>query len=107
MRKFDKLVKQVAEGVENEIRESIAAGWDSASYEQDFGNTTVMVEVELVGRGIVVQINDVWIEREDSEHASPLVIEAIKKALPDWIAIDRQVEEEQSAYKYEAEYMMN
>lgn len=106
MRKFDKLVKQVAQGVENEIRESIAAGLDSASYEQDFGNTTVMVEVELVGRGIVVQINDVWIEREDCDHSSPLVVEAIKQALPDWIAIERQVEEEQSSYKYEAEYMI-
>ena len=49
MKKFEKLVKEIKDGVEYEMRESIAAGWNHLSYEHDFGNTTVMVEVELVG----------------------------------------------------------
>lgn len=82
MKKFEKLVKEIKDGVEYEMRESIAAGWNHLSYEHDFGNTTVMVEVELVGCGLVVQINDVWVERDNSEHQSPMVVKPSNRHSP-------------------------
>ena len=107
MKKFEKLVKEIKDGVEYEMRESIAAGWKHLSYEHDFGNTTVMVEVELVGCGLVVQINDVWVERDNSEHQSPMVVEAIKQALPCWVDVQREVEAENEMYELQEQYMMN
>ena len=107
MKKFDKLVKEIKDGVEYEMRESIAAGWNHLSYEHDFGNTTVMVEIELVGCGLVVQINDVWVERDNSEHQSPMVVEAIKQALPCWVDVQREVEAENEMYELQEQYMMN
>ena len=107
MKKFEKLVKEIKDGVEYEMRESIAAGWNHLSYEHDFGNTTVMVEVELVGCGLVVQINDVWVERDNSEHQSPMVVEAIKQALPCWVDVQREVEAENEMYELQEQYMMN
>ena len=32
MKKFEKLVKEIKDGVEYEMRESIAAGWNHLSY---------------------------------------------------------------------------
>lgn len=107
MKKFEKLVKEIKDGVEYEMRESIAAGWNHLSYEHDFGNTTVMVEVELVGCGIVVQINDVWVERDNSEHQSQMVVEAIKQALPCWVDVQREVEAGNEMYELQEQYMMN
>lgn len=107
MKKFDKLVKEIQSGVEDAIRESISAGMNTTSYEQDYGNTTVEVEIELVGCGLVVQINDVWIERDNSEHRSPMVVEAIRQALPCWVDIDREVAAENELFELEAQYMMN
>lgn len=106
MRKFDKLVKEIQQDIRMEMRWRIADDVNTLTYEKDFGNTTIVVDIEMVGRGCVIQVNDVYIER-DNDHNSPLVVAAIKRAIPDWIEVEREVEDENLMYELEAQYMMN
>ena len=92
MKKFDKALKEIAAGVKDAMYDAISEDLTSCSYEYDFGNTTIMVEVELVGSVCAVVVPDVWIERDDCEHNSPRVIEAVKNILPDWWSVTQEVE---------------
>ena len=107
MTRFEKTIKELAKNVAIEMHDCIASGYDRMSYEQDYGNTTIMVEVELVGTIFSIDVVDVWIERDNSEHQSPKVIEAIKRALPNWWDVRQQVEEENRCYELQTQYMMN
>lgn len=92
MKKFDKALKEIAAGVKDAMYDAISEDLTRCSYEYDFGNTTIMVEVELVGSVCAVVVPDVWIERDDCEHNSPRVIEAIKNILPDWWSVTQEVD---------------
>ena len=92
MKKFDKALKEIAAGVKDAMYDAISEDLTRCSYEYDFGNTTIMVEVELVGSVCAVVVPDVWIERDDCEHNSPRVIEAVKNILPDWWSVTQEVE---------------
>lgn len=92
MKKFDKALKEIADGVKDAMYDAISEDLTRCSYEYDFGNTTIMVEVELVGSVCAVVVPDVWIERDDCEHNSPRVIEAVKNILPDWWSVTQEVE---------------
>ena len=92
MKKFDKALKEIAAGVKDAMYDAISEDLTRCSYEYDFGNTTIMVEVELVGSVCAVEVPDVWIERDDCEHNSPRVIEAVKNILPDWWSVTQEVE---------------
>lgn len=107
MKKFEKFVEEFAKNVESEMYDCIANGYDRMSYEQDYGNTTIMVEVELVGTIFSIDVVDVWIERDNSEHQSPKVIETIKQSLPKWWDVRQQVEEHNHQFELEAQFMMN
>ena len=92
MKKFDKALKEIAAGVKDAMYDAIADDMSRCSYEYDFGNTTIMVEVEVVGSFMAVVIPDVWVDREDTTHNSPRVIDAVKNILPDWWAVTQEVE---------------
>lgn len=92
MKKFDKALKEIAAGVKDAMYDAISEDLTRCSYEYDFGNTTIMVEVELVGSVCAVVVPDVWIERDDCEHNSPRVIEAVKNILPDWWSVTQEVD---------------
>lgn len=92
MKKFEKALKEIAAGVKDAMYDAISEDLTRCSYEYDFGNTTIMVEVELVGSVCAVVVPDVWIERDDCEHNSPRVIEAVKNILPDWWSVMQEVE---------------
>ena len=94
MKKFDKALTKIKSGVESAMYDAISNDERSCSYEYDFGNTTIMIEVEVVGYPMSVIVPDVWVEREDCTHNSPKVIEAVKNVLPDWWTIREQVEEQ-------------
>lgn len=92
MKKFDKALQEIAAGVKDAMYDAIADDMPRCSYEYDFGNTTIMVEVEVVGSFMAVVIPDVWVDREDTTHNSPRVIDAVKNILPDWFAVTQEVE---------------
>lgn len=92
MKKFDKALKEIAAGVKDAMYDAIADDMTRCSYEYDFGNTTIMVEVEVVGSFMAVVIPDVWVDREDTTHNSPRVIDAVKNILPDWWSVTQEVE---------------
>ena len=84
MKKFDKALKEIAAGVKDAMYDAISNEMPRCNYEYDFGNTTIMVEVEVVGSFMAVVIPDVWVDRDDCTHNSPRVIDAVKNILPDW-----------------------
>lgn len=92
MKKFDKALEKINSGVKSAMYDAIANDERSCSYEYDFGNTTIMIEIEVVGCAMCVVVPDVWIERDDCEHNSPKVIEAVKNVLPDWWAVTQEVQ---------------
>ena len=92
MKKFDKALSNIAAGVKSAMYDAIENDETICSYEYDYGNTTIMVEVQLIVGGCCVVVPDVWIERDDCEHQSPRVIEAVKNVLPDWWAVTQEVQ---------------
>ena len=107
MKKFDKVLKEVAAGVKNEMRSSVESGVNYLSYEYDLSDCTIMIESHQVVciNGTSVSDYDVWIEREDSTHESPMVINAIRQVLPEWIDVIREFEESQREFEMEERYM--
>ena len=92
MTTFDKALKEIAAVVKDAMYDAISDDMTRCSYEYDFGNTTIMVEVAVVGSFMAVVIPDVWVDREDTTHNSPRVIDAVKNILPDWWAVTQEVE---------------
>ena len=92
MKKFEKALNEIKQGVYEKMYDAVSCDDRTCSYEYDFGNTTIMVEVEVVGSFMAVVIPDVWVEREDCEHNSPRVINAVKNILPDWWSVTQEVE---------------
>lgn len=103
MKKFDKFVQEIANEVEHEIRECIYADRKTMYYEKACNNEIVYIEMQMAGNS--VDVIDVCILRDD-ERNSPLVAEAIKQALPDWLEIQEQVEEETHEFNLEEQYRM-
>lgn len=109
MKKFDKLVKEIAKEVREEMHYSIECGLDRMSYEHDLIDCTIMIECHRVRcvNGMVISDYDVWVARDNEEHKNPNVINTIRQALPEWYEVERQYEEEQAEFKREEEYMLN
>lgn len=107
MKKFNKILKEVAAGVREEMRSSVEAGINHLSYEYDLSDCTIMVESHLVVciNGLGISDHDVWVAR-DKEHESPLVLNSIRKVLPDWVDVEREYEEQQKEFELEERYMM-
>ena len=64
MKRFEKALEEIAAGVKDAMYDAIADDMTRCNYEYDFGNTTIMIEVEVVGSFMAVVIPDVWVERE-------------------------------------------
>ena len=108
MKKFDKVLKEVAAGVRDEMRSSIEGGFNWFSYEYDLSGCTINVECQRVQciNGTLVSDYDVWIARDNEQHNSPIVLKAIRQVLPEWCDVEREYEEEQHQFELEARYMM-
>ena len=108
MKKFDKILKEVADGVREEMRSSIEGGFNWFSYEYDLSDCTINVECQRVQciNGTLVTDYDVWIDRDNEQHSSPIVIKAIRQVLPEWYDEERKYEEEQQQFELEERYMM-
>lgn len=108
MKKFDKLVKEIANDVRDEMRSSIEAGQEWFYYEHDLKDCTINIECKRVGciNGMVITDYDIWVVRDNVWHENPIVINTIRQAMPEWYDIEREVEEQQNEYRMEERYMM-
>ena len=93
MKKFDKALKEIQEGIKSRMWDAIRDNERNVYYEYDFGNTSINIEIELIIGGCCVVVPDVWIYRDDCEHRSPMVINAVKNIIPDWWAVAEEVEQ--------------
>ena len=106
MKNFQKALNEIKKGLYDSMFDAISCDDRSCSYEYDFGNTTINIEVQLIVGGCCVVVDDVWIDRENEEHASPKVIQAIKNIIPNWFDITREVELQRWNEREEEKFLM-
>jgi hypothetical protein len=94
MKKFDKALSEIKQGVYDAMFDAVSCDDRTCHFEYDFGNTTIMIEIEVIIGGCCVVVDDVWVERENEQHNSPKVIAAVKNILPCWYDVVRDVEEQ-------------
>ena len=94
MKKFEKALNEIKKGVYDSMFDAISCDDRTCSYEYDFGNTTIMIEIEVIFGGCCVVIDDVWVDRENEEHRSPKGIAAVKNVLRNWFDVVREVEQQ-------------
>lgn len=106
MKKFDKALSEIASKLKDVMYDTIAEDETCCTLEYDYGNTTIEIEVRLIIGGCCVVVPDVWIERDDCEHQSPRVIEAVKNIIPDWWAVTQEVELARYQEREEQRFML-
>lgn len=89
MKRLQKLITAVADGVREEMVNSIVAGFGHASYEQQYGTAYIIVEVteKQLPTGFYDTDVDVCVLHDNTMHVSPNLEQAITDALPDWFAV--------------------
>ena len=105
MKKFEKALNEIKKGVYDSMFDAISCDDRNCSYEYDFGNTTIMIDIEVIIGGCCVVVDDVWVARENEEHKSPKVIAAVKNILPNWFDVYREVEEQRWNEREEEKYL--
>ena len=108
MKRFENLVKEIAAEVRKEMKSSIDGGFDWFCYEHDLKDCTINIECQRVScvNGFLISDYDIWIDRENEQHESPIVINAIRQAMPEWYDVEREYQEEQKEFELEERYMM-
>ena len=78
------------------IDSAIVFGDDRVTYEKEFGNGIVGVEYYPVRlrNGMVIMIKDVYVLHDRGTGRSPMLVDALKKALPEWEEVEREIEDE-------------
>ena len=105
MKKFEKALNEIKQGVYEKMYDAVSCDDRTCSFEYDFGNTTIMIEIEVIFGGCCVVVDDVWVERDNEEHQSPKVIAAVKNVLPNWFDIVREVEQQRWNEREEEKFL--
>ena len=89
------VVRQVVDGVREEMARTIQFGDDSFSWEKDYDRATVIVECHEVrlANGFVIMDATVLVDH-DNGNESPMLEQAIREALPDWWQVRKEIESE-------------
>lgn len=89
MKKLQRIITDVADGVREEMVSSIAAGFGHVSYEYQIGTAYIIVEVaeKQLPTGYYDTDVDVCVLHDNIMHVSPNLEQAITEALPDWFAV--------------------
>ena len=90
------ICSKVADDMRWMIDQAIAFGDDRVQYEQEFGNGTVGVDYYPVRlkNGMVMMVKDVYVLHDRGTGSSPLLVEALKSAIPNWEDVEREIENE-------------
>ena len=86
---INSIVKEVRAKIENHL-----ANYNRNLYfEKELGGCLIVVDitVEQICNGYYVQNTEVDIQHADEQHQSPLLADAIKKALPDWLEVEEEI----------------
>lgn len=99
MKNYRQICKEVAGEAYRLIDQALAFGACSVEFEIKYGSASVLVETGEKDRcGWLVPYQDVTVlHHDDPEHKSPLLAEAIERALPSWSDIVK-VQNEQMQY---------
>lgn len=93
MNKIQKIVREIADGVLDAIRDAVESGYDYVNYEKVYGDAAVYVdirEVRLRG-GMYIDDTDVCVYHAESCHQSPRLEQAIRNAIPNWFKVKEDV----------------
>ena len=97
MKKIQEIIKAVADGVLDAMKDAIESGYDYVNYEKVYGDAAVYVdvrEVRLRG-GMYIDDLDVCVYHAESGHQSPRLEKAIRDAVPNWFKVKEEVSERQ------------
>lgn len=97
MKKIQEIIKAVADGVLDAMKDAIESGYDYVNYEKVYGDAAVYVdvrEVRLRG-GMYIDDLDVCVYHSESGHQSPRLEKAIRDAVPNWFKVKEEVSERQ------------
>ena len=93
MRKLvDTIVRELSEGMRQQMRQAIMAGDDMATYQKEYGDCVIMVDV----RAYCSQITLAVVSHYDARHKSPRLEKVIEDAMPNWYSVEREVASEYS-----------
>ena len=93
MRKIvDTIVRELSAGMRQQMREAIMAGDDRATFEKEYGDSVIVVDIRLYG----TQITLATVAHYDGRHRSPRLEHVIEDAMPSWYTIEREVAREYS-----------
>ncbi len=90
------ICSKVADDMRWMIDQAIVFGDDRVQYEQEFGNGTVGVDYYPVRlkNGCCMMVKDVYVLHDRGTGNSPLLVEALKDAIPNWEDVEREIENE-------------
>ena len=93
MRKLvDTIIREMSDGVRQQIREAIIAGYDRATYEKEYGDSVIVVDVRAYGSQITLAV----VSHYDARHKSPRLEQVIENAMPNWYSVEREIASELS-----------
>ena len=91
MRKLvDTIVRELSDGVREQMREAILAGDDRATFEKEYGDCVIVVDVRAYGSQITLAV----VSHYDARHKSPRLERVIEDAMPNWYNVEREVASE-------------
>ena len=97
MKKIQQIIREVADGVLDAMKDAIMSGYDYVNYEKVYGDAAVYVdvrEVRLRG-GMYIDDTDVCVYHPESGHQSPRLEKAIREAIPNWFKVKEEEVERQ------------
>lgn len=93
MKNVKQICQELAAKVKREIEQAIEFDYYSATVEEQYGTASIQVYCHLEERnGWMIPETDITIFHDDDSHKSPLLEEAIRKAIPSWEQVEMQIE---------------
>ena len=86
----DTIVMELSDGMHQQMREAIMAGDDRATFEKEYGDCVIVVDVRAYGSQITLAV----VSHYDARHKSPRLEQVIEDAMPNWYSVEREVASE-------------
>ena len=88
-----KFINDIASEVRAKIENHLVQYNRNLYYEKEYNGSLVVVSiyVECLCNGYYLQNTEVDIQHDNCDHRSPLLEEAIKRAMPNWLAIEEEI----------------
>ena len=83
----DTIVRELSDGMREQIRTAIMAGDDRATFEKEYGDCVIVVDVRAYGSQITLAV----VSHYDAKHKSPRLEHVIEDAMPNWYSVEREV----------------